>query len=116
EADNGAPREARRFVREHLEKLGHDRAIDDAELVVSELVTNSVAAAPGTVVFVALLPVSGQVILEVWDLSPKTPVLRPPDIMATEGRGLRIVEELSVNFGCNRKGRWKVVWALLGAD
>jgi hypothetical protein len=60
-------------------------------------------------------PVSGQVILEVWDLSPKTPVLRPPDIMATEGRGLRIVEELSVNFGCNRKGRWKVVWALLGA-
>jgi hypothetical protein len=112
--DETAPRKARRFVRDHFERLGYPRFADDATVVVSELVTNAIAAAPRAPVFVALLPTSGRVVLEVWDLSPYRPVLRDPEPMATGGRGLRVVAELSVTFGCNQKGAWKSVWALFG--
>jgi hypothetical protein len=109
-----APGKARRFIRDHFERLGYPRFADDAVVVVSELVTNAIAAAPWAPVFVALLPASGRVVLEVWDMSPYRPVLREADSLATGGRGLRVVAELSVTFGCNQKGPWKSVWALFG--
>ena len=57
-ADELAPGKARRFVRHHIERLGHPRCVDDAAVVVSELVTNANAAAPWGPIFVAL-PRSG---------------------------------------------------------
>jgi serine/threonine-protein kinase RsbW len=118
DADDRAPGHARRFVRHNLEELGYPKTVDDAVVVVSELVTNAAAAAPYTPIFVALLPSSGRVLLEVWDMSPDRPVMRSPDTMATAGRGLHVVEELSVTYGCNqcRSGAWKVVWALLDGE
>jgi anti-sigma regulatory factor (Ser/Thr protein kinase) len=116
EANEMAPREARKFVRRHLEKLGLPGLVDDATVVVSELVTNAITAAPDTTIFVALLPESGRVVLEVWDMAPQRPVVQSPDGLATSGRGLRVVQELSMTYGCNQKGRWKVVWALLGDE
>jgi anti-sigma regulatory factor (Ser/Thr protein kinase) len=114
-ANEMAPREARKFVRRHLEKR-HPALVDDALVVVSELVTNAITAAPDTPIFVALLPESGRVVLEVWDMSPQPPIVRSSDALATSGRGLRVVQELSVTFGCYQKGRWKVVWARLGDE
>jgi anti-sigma regulatory factor (Ser/Thr protein kinase) len=111
--DKRAPGEARRFVRVHLEKLGYPKIVDDAVIVVSELVTNAMAAAPYTPIFVALRLTHGRPLLEVWDMSPDPPVLRKADETSIGGRGLRIVQELSVTFGWNQKGRWKVVWSLL---
>jgi anti-sigma regulatory factor (Ser/Thr protein kinase) len=113
-ADEMAPRKARQFVRHHFERLGYPGFADDATVVVSELVTNAVTAAPWAPVFVSLLPASGRVVLEVWDMSPYHPEPRDPDPMATGGRGLRVVAELSVTFGCEQKGPWKAVWALFG--
>jgi hypothetical protein len=46
-------------------------------------------------------------------LSPKRPVPREPDVLDTNGRGLGVVKELSLSYGCDHRGRWKVVWALL---
>ncbi|HEU5158481.1 MAG TPA: ATP-binding protein [Streptosporangiaceae bacterium] len=113
EADDLAPRKARAFVRHHVERLGYPRCVDDAAVVVSELVTNAVAAAPGTPIFVALPPSSGRLVIEVWDLSPERPVPREPGALDTHGRGLGVVQGLSLTYGCDHRGRWKVVWALL---
>lgn len=95
EANELAPREARRFIRHHVERLGYPRCVDDAAVVVSELVTNAVAAAPGTPIFVALPPSSGRLLIEIWDLSPERPVPREPDVLDTHGRGLGVVKGLS---------------------
>ena len=113
EADELAPGKARTFVRHHVERLGYPRCVDDACVVVSELVTNAVAAAPCGPIFVALPPSSGRPVIEVWDLAPERPVPREPDLLDTHGRGLRVVKELSLSYGCDQRGRWKVVWALL---
>jgi anti-sigma regulatory factor (Ser/Thr protein kinase) len=112
-ADELAPGKARRFVRHHVERLGYPRCVDDATVVVSELVTNAVAAAPWGPIFVALPPSSGRLVIEVWDLSPERPVPREPDALDTHGRGLGVVKALSLSYGCDQRGRWKVVWALL---
>jgi anti-sigma regulatory factor (Ser/Thr protein kinase) len=113
EADELAPGKARRFVRHHVERLGYPRCVDDAAVVVSELVTNAVAAAPWRPIFVALPPSSGRLVIEVWDLSPERPVPQEPDVLDTHGRGLGVVKELSLSYGWDHRGRWKVVWALL---
>lgn len=115
EADEHAPGKARAFIREHVERLGHPRCVDDAAVVVSELVTNAVDFAPWGPVFVALPPAGGRLLIEVWDLSPEPPVLREPepDVLDTEGRGLHLVKELSLSYGFDQRGGWKVVWALL---
>jgi len=47
------------------------------------------------------------------DLTPDRPVLREPGVLDTNGRGLRVVKELSLTYGCDQRDRWKVVWALL---
>jgi anti-sigma regulatory factor (Ser/Thr protein kinase) len=113
EADELAPGRARRFVRRHVERLGYPRCVDDAAVVVSELVTNAVAATPLEPIFVALPPSSGRLVIECWDLSPECPVPREPDDLDTHGRGLGVVKGLSLSYGCDHRGRWKVVWALL---
>jgi anti-sigma regulatory factor (Ser/Thr protein kinase) len=112
-ADELAPGKARRFVRHHVERLGYPRCVDDAAVVVSELVTNAVAAAPWGPVFVALPPASGRLVIEVWDMSAVRPVPREPGVLDTHGRGLGVVKGLSLSYGCDHRGRWKVVWALL---
>lgn len=77
-------------------------------MVVSELVTHAVAAAPWAPVYVALLPDSGRIVLEVWDKSPRHPVKKSPDYMAENGRGLHIVEKLSSPAAPTKRaaGRW----------
>jgi anti-sigma regulatory factor (Ser/Thr protein kinase) len=91
---------------------------DDAALVISELVTNAVAAS-------AALPARPPVLLhltagerslrvEVHDSSPLEPVLRAPDAGAEHGRGLAVVAALSARCGSQRTGRSrKIVWAEL---
>jgi anti-sigma regulatory factor (Ser/Thr protein kinase) len=113
EANELAPRKARAFVRHHVNRLGYPRCVDDAAVVVSELVTNAIAAAPWGPIFVALPPSSGRLVIECWDLSPDRPVPREPDVLDTHGRGLAVVKGLSLSYGCDPRGRWKVVWALL---
>ena len=115
-----APGEARAFVRKHLD--GHAR-LDDAVLVVSELVTNAVrhsASGAGGTITVALAGIPGGVCIEVADLGspgpgPMIAPERPAWELAESGQGLRLVAEIAGGqWGHNRSAAGRVVWAVLG--
>lgn len=90
--------DARRAVTAFLARLGHlpdHRVCQDAQLVVSELVTNVLKHAPG-VCGLLLEPASGADVLHitVWDTSAHLPQIRPRDGGRVGGHGLRLVSML----------------------
>lgn len=96
---------------------------NDMELVVSELVTNAVAASAAVadtpVVRLWLLGDGVQVLILVWDASPRRPVLVDVDEEAEGGRGLLLVEAISATWGCffpQDGTAGKVTWALISAQ
>lgn len=109
-----APKEARRFVARELEGLGYPQLVEDARLMVSELVTNSIRYAPGKPLWVDLRRAGKYLVLEVWDCSPKPPVAQDPDFLAEGGRGIHVVEELGRRFGYDLFCCGKVTWVVLG--
>lgn len=117
-------------------RLGH--LASDAELVVSELLTNAVratqeAASPLTLGSQPVVPVvvlylatdAEWLWVLVWDCCPESPAhpIGPgnganadcePDPDAENGRGLEIVDAVSDSWGsCSAAGVGKVVWAQL---
>ncbi|MFF3918109.1 ATP-binding protein [Streptomyces sp. NPDC001852] len=72
------------------------RAVQDARLVVSELVTNVAKHAPGPCTLsLELLPEAGALRITVSDTSTDTPLRRPPDPRRVGGHGLHLVAMLS---------------------
>ena len=94
--DHKAPREARRFTADHAADLPEDRR-HAAVLLVSELVTNSVAHGVGTVVL-RLELVADLLRVEVRDEGHGKPGIRE-DPGADGGWGLRLVDALSRRWG-----------------
>jgi anti-sigma regulatory factor (Ser/Thr protein kinase) len=97
------------------EAMSEHNAADGAELVVSELTANAVlhGECPSVLRIYAL---GDCLLIEVEDNSAEQPVMGPPlkDNVETSGRGLRLVEALSDNFGFTPlPARGKVVWARL---
>ena len=94
---------------------------NDAELLVSELLTNAVAAAramePIFPVRLWLLSDTTQIAILVWDSNPQPPVRMQVDGEAESGRGLLLVEAISKRWGwyAPRNMTGKVVWALTGS-
>lgn len=93
--------------------------LDEAELVVSELTTNAIQASFSlprpAVVRLWLLSDRCQVVIMVWDGSPRSPA-RPgdtPDDIAEGGRGLVLVEAASDQWSWYVTPEYggKVVWA-----
>jgi hypothetical protein len=109
-----APKEARRFVSRELEALGYLQLVDDARLMVSELVTNCITKVPGKPLWVDLSRVGKNILLEVWDCSTAPPVAQAPDFLAEGGRGLRVVDELGIRWDYDVFCCGKVVWVLFG--
>ena len=64
------------------------------------------------VVQVWLLSDSAQILILVWDASPQPPVLTDVTDEAEQGRGLRIVEAVSEQWGWYASGNGKFVWAI----
>lgn len=91
---------ARAFISARL--AGHDReVIENATLMVSELVTNSLRHATGAVHLT--LEVADDIVrVEVNDAGPALPVMRTPTPADPTGRGLQIVAHLSDEWGFNR--------------
>ena len=104
-------REARRRVSEILEESQVDTS-GTCALVVSELATNAVLHAR-TVFEVRLLVDRDVVRIEVHDRIARLPTRRYFSNEALSGRGLRLVEELSVEWGveADADGGGKTVWA-----
>jgi anti-sigma regulatory factor (Ser/Thr protein kinase) len=72
--------------------------LDDAMLVLSELVTNAMTAAPGLMLLVkARVDGSGDLVFEIWDPSPPPAALTPRHaaLEAEGGRGLWLASDLA---------------------
>jgi anti-sigma regulatory factor (Ser/Thr protein kinase) len=91
------------------------------ELIVSELVTNSVRAAERAregdlavaVIRLWLLSDLRCVLIRVWDGSSDMPVRQDAGLDDESGRGLMLVEHLSGGWGTYRDAGGKVVWAVV---
>jgi serine phosphatase RsbU (regulator of sigma subunit)/anti-sigma regulatory factor (Ser/Thr protein kinase) len=106
-------RRARRFIREFLELLEvPSAAIDDVELVATELVTNSVMHARSEVKL-SIEYTDRRVRLRVEDRSQVRPVVRSAAPDAATGRGLFIVEQLASQWGVDLHRDGKTVWVEL---
>ncbi|CAM4178247.1 ATP-binding protein [Nocardiopsis rhodophaea] len=120
---------AREFTRSTLVHLPLREVADNAELIVSELVTNAVEAtglAPSTpvseisrrhLVRLALSITGNALYIEVWDGQNGRPVRRSVDGDAEHGRGLLLVEALSQRWGTTPSPRGgKTVWCVIALD
>ncbi len=100
--------QARRFVREALGD-GPAETIEAAELMVSELATNSVQHAHSAFE-ITIGGSAGSLRVEVRDCGTGEPTLRSPTPREPRGRGLRIVEALSASWGIEPAPAGKTVW------
>jgi anti-sigma regulatory factor (Ser/Thr protein kinase) len=122
-----ASRAAREFTGQILQGWGLLEVVEDAAVIVSELVTNALrhglrdlGAVPEQVELIWWRR-TGQIICMVTDPGAEPPVMvEQPDPLAEEGRGLHVVDALSATWGWTRLGGCrKAVWATLrvpGAD
>lgn len=115
EHDPQSVAEARRFVRSRLDEWGvEDSSVDDATLLASELVTNAVVhAASG---FELRLHLTADVIVvEVADMGGRDgmPATIEPESagpLDESGRGLRMVDAISDEWGTTPTDRGSEVW------
>jgi anti-sigma regulatory factor (Ser/Thr protein kinase) len=115
----GRPEEvsaARAFIARTLSSSGKGHAVDSdaATLLTSELVTNAIlhteSGAPGGTVTVVMVDVPDGVLVEVIDDgSPGTPVVKG-DLLATDGHGLFLVQQLTAQWGYLRDTAGTTVW------
>jgi hypothetical protein len=87
--------------------------LEDALLVVSELVTNAINQ--HDVFWFAVGRHDDAVLIEVTDTSPECPKVKEAGVTDTSGRGLLIVDAVSDEWGVRYEndGR-KTVWATIG--
>jgi hypothetical protein len=118
-----APACARGHVRSVAHEWGLGDRADAAELLTSELVTNSVQAyerlklkadrAVVPVVGIWLVSDRHSIVIHVWDACDEMPVRRDGGPDAIDGRGLLLVESLGKDWGAYCEPGGKVVWVSL---
>jgi anti-sigma regulatory factor (Ser/Thr protein kinase) len=122
---------SRLFTKYCLNRWGAPSLIDDAVLIVSELVTNAIKATGNMdedpkwselhdlkLIKVRLVGLEASIVFEVWDTSEDQPVLSEAGDDDEGGRGLFLVDELASRWGSyaltqGQQPRGKVVWAEL---
>jgi serine phosphatase RsbU (regulator of sigma subunit) len=113
EDEPSAVRAGRRFVRAQLLTRGAVDVLDEATVVTAELLANARqhGAAP---VSVSVSGTAGCVRIGVRDASTRTPVRPNRSSNNLTGRGILLVEALSVRWGVLVEDHGKVVWAEFG--
>jgi anti-sigma regulatory factor (Ser/Thr protein kinase) len=121
-ASGTSSRTAREFTRSTLTGWGLHDLVDDATVIISELVTNAVrhglpqyAAAAGDMpIKLTIVRQDRFVVCIVSDPSDQDPKVRPADDVCENGRGLHVIEALSRVWGWTPlPGAGKAVWAAL---
>jgi len=85
-------------------------AVEPALLVVTELLSNAIDHGRGPVRLV--VEYSGELVhVEVHDGAPQPPRRQPHDLLRARGRGLQLVEALSLRWGWTDDPPGKLVWA-----
>lgn len=102
---------ARRVVQALCRVARLPAVLDDAALVVSEMVGNSVRAGCGDTILLRLDWTPRRLRIEVHDDAPGQPQLVHAGPEAEGGRGMWIVSQLAVRWGVTLKRPGKVVWA-----
>jgi anti-sigma regulatory factor (Ser/Thr protein kinase) len=100
-----SPAAARLFVRRQLEAAGALEVSEDAELAVSELVTNAMAHGHASHPVLGVTVDDATVRIEVSDDGPPVHLTpKAPDPTRTGGFGLFIVESLAARWGTAERG------------
>jgi anti-sigma regulatory factor (Ser/Thr protein kinase) len=102
---------SRRWLREVLGGGADRRQVDDACLVMSELVTNALRHGLGRVVVHTSTTVDGTVRLSVTDWTEDAPQLLPADPARVGGLGMHVVDALAGDWGVAAFPGGKTVWA-----
>jgi anti-sigma regulatory factor (Ser/Thr protein kinase) len=109
------PPSAVRFAREQLTRVLDEwdltgEAVEPTLLVVTELLSNAIdhARAP---IQLAVSRTGESVRVELRDSVTEPPRLQPHDPWAKRGRGLQVVEALSLRWGWTDEPAGKTVWA-----
>ena len=103
---------AREFLRGATCTEHHSEVLDDAVLMVSELVTNSVLHG-GPPVVVAVDCTEDTLQVRVRDGSSELPAPRDAQQTDESGRGLALVAEMSADWGVDPVADGKNVWFVL---
>jgi anti-sigma regulatory factor (Ser/Thr protein kinase) len=113
---------ARAFITRTLAATGKGQRVDSdaATLLTSELVTNAIvhtaSGSPDGSVTVVVVDVTDGVLIEVIDDgSGGTPVVKS-DLLATDGHGLYLVQQMAAQWGYLRDPAGTTVWFHLAAD
>jgi anti-sigma regulatory factor (Ser/Thr protein kinase) len=115
-ASASGPGVARRAVTAALIAWNHPALDADATLVVSELVTNAVQhASPAETLELELILVEDTLRISLADGSALRPLVAERNDFRSTGRGLRIVEALTDQWGADPHRNGKRVWAELSA-
>lgn len=101
---------ARELLRKALGEWGLSAIHEDAELVVTELVTNAVIHG-GSTFRLQLSRTAAALRIEVVDDGAGTPEPRPQDDEAEGGRGIMLVDAMSSSWGVEDVPQGKLVWA-----
>lgn len=107
---------ARRIVEAAVSESGLSDLLDEALLLVTELVTNAVVHA-GTEIELRVSAVGTTLRVEVVDRSPGslTIVKQPPSETREGGRGVFLLDAVATEWGTRHFGSGKSVWFELGA-
>jgi hypothetical protein len=109
-----AAEQARALVRIALADWGLGGVLDDALVIVTELVANAVKL--GDVFHLSLTRRDDAVLIEVRDASEALPDRRRRSVDRVDGRGLLLVEGCSKDWGWRLEEQGgKTVWAVAGA-
>ncbi|MFB4311181.1 ATP-binding protein [Actinomadura sp. GTD37] len=103
---------ARRFSRSVTVASGIAHLRDDAEVLVSELVTNAVRhqADAGSALCLRLLRAGGRLRIEVHDQGDGVPRPRQVDLMEETGRGWYLIAVMAERHGTDHTPSGKTVW------
>lgn len=106
--------DARSLVQLPLARWGLDDLVEDATLLVSELVGNAAAHAQCRLIRVTVTrPEQDLVLVAVVDKSHARPELREPTDSDVHGRGLLIVDALTERWGTDPLPWGKRIWCEL---
>ncbi|EMF30533.1 regulatory protein [Streptomyces gancidicus BKS 13-15] len=107
-------RRARALVSSVLETWGISSLAEDGEVIVSELLTNTLDHTTCRMAKVVIERCSDDAVrIEVADKSRTRPQLKGDDAAAESGRGLFLVAALSWRWGCDEHAWGKSTWAVL---
>jgi anti-sigma regulatory factor (Ser/Thr protein kinase) len=119
---SASSRTAREFTTTTLRSWKLAELVDDAVVIISELVTNAIrhglppyaASAGDAPIKLSLVRRGHFVVFIVVDPSDQDPKVRPADDVCENGRGLHVIEALSRAWGWTPlPGAGKAVWAAL---